>query len=320
MKKNLLTILLVFSLLPSMAAVKWNQRYQSYIDQYKDLAIYEMLQYRIPASITLAQGLLESSAGDSDLSRKGNNHFGIKCHDWTGPTMHHDDDLQGECFRVYDDAFGSYEDHSKFLHRKRYQSLFSLSPYDYAAWARGLKKAGYATNPRYANLLIDIIETYRLYEYDKAKTYDVARIHKPKPQTSVAVTQPTTRRTSTRSNQDDEYGPHKVYKNNDLEYIIARNSDTFNILAQETGISARKLAKYNELDRDEILRKGDVIYLHKKRTHANKAYRNYSHVVKPNESMYTISQTYGIRLKSLYKLNNLTPDYKIHVGDRIRVY
>ena len=177
-RKAYILIILVFIALSSSALppVKWNQRYQRYIDKYKDIAIYEMLQHGIPASITLAQGVLESGAGESELTRKGNNHFGIKCHDWTGPTTYHDDDETGECFRVYQSALESYEDHSRFLCRSRYQRLFSLSRTDYKGWARGLKACGYATNPKYAQLLIDIIECYNLSPLDRAKSYNPANV------------------------------------------------------------------------------------------------------------------------------------------------
>ena len=144
-----------------LGQAKWNVTYQTYIDQYKDIAIEEMLRYNIPASITLAQGLFESAAGQSRLALYSNNHFGIKCHDWTGRSVRHDDDELQECFRAYDNVRQSYEDHSKFLVNKpRYRSLFSLPRTDYKGWARGLKAAGYATNPQYANKLIEIIELY----------------------------------------------------------------------------------------------------------------------------------------------------------------
>ena len=146
-----------------LGQAKWNVTYQTYIDQYKDIAIEEMLRYNIPASITLAQGLFESAAGQSRLALYSNNHFGIKCHDWTGRSVRHDDDELQECFRAYDNVRQSYEDHSKFLVNKpRYRSLFSLPRTDYRGWARGLKAAGYATNPQYANKLIEIIELYKL--------------------------------------------------------------------------------------------------------------------------------------------------------------
>ena len=175
MKRYSFLLITLFCFLSTMigAPIKWNQAYQTYINQYKDIAIEGMLKYGVPASITLAQGLLESSAGRSDLVIQGNNHFGIKCHGWTGRTVYHDDDLKGECFRAYPSALDSYEDHCKFLReRPRYRSLFDLDRTDYRGWAYGLKRAGYATNPSYAQMLINIIELYKLYEFDKAKHYD----------------------------------------------------------------------------------------------------------------------------------------------------
>ena len=148
MKRVLFLLLSTLVSSISIAQMRWNQAYQQYIYQYKDLAIHEMLRYGIPASITLAQGLFESSAGRSELSVKGNNHFGIKCHGWEGRGIYHDDDEKGECFRAYDNVLQSYEDHSKFLHdNSRYASLFRLSRTDYQGWAYGLKACGYATNP-----------------------------------------------------------------------------------------------------------------------------------------------------------------------------
>ena len=165
----------IFSLLAALAysitvfgQMKWNQNYQNYINQYKDLAIEQMLKYRIPASITLAQGLFESGAGQSELARKGNNHFGIKCHGWQGRAVYHDDDAKHECFRAYNSPGESFEDHSKFLSRQqRYSRLFNLKITDYKGWARQLKACGYATDPAYADKLIKIIETYGLQAYDR---------------------------------------------------------------------------------------------------------------------------------------------------------
>ena len=290
--------------LSSGAQMKWNQTYQTYINQYKDLAIEQMLRYRIPASITLAQGLFESAAGRSDLVRQGNNHFGIKCHDWTGPTQYHDDDARGECFRVYRDARDSYEDHSKFLARQpRYSRLFQLSLTDYKGWARGLKACGYATNPQYANKLIQIIELYKLFDYDKAKRYD--------------------RFMASHSGTDQPINGqgllHPIHLFNDNYYLYAREGDTFKALSKEVGISWRKLARYNERDKHDVLKKGDIVYLKKKRKKAPKQYKRRPHVVQPGESMYTISQKSGMRLKYLYKQNHLTADYKLRLGDRLRV-
>lgn len=176
---NKIAIIFLFSIssMASWAQMRWNQTYQLYINQYKDLAIREMLQYRIPASITLAQAVFESGAGRSRLARLGNNHFGIKCHGWTGRTIAEDDDALGECFRAYDHPLQSFEDHSKFLvNSSRYRKLFSLSMQDYRGWAHGLKACGYATNPRYAYKLIELIELYKLYVYDSARSYDHAMV------------------------------------------------------------------------------------------------------------------------------------------------
>lgn len=297
-------LLLIFTSL--WAKPRWNSRYQAYIDQYKGIAIEEMHKYGIPASITLAQGLLESGAGQSELARKGNNHFGIKCHGWTGQKMYHNDDEAGECFRVYKNARESYEDHSKFLAtRKRYSSLFSLDRTDYRGWARGLKAAGYATNPVYAQTLIDIIEVYELHRYDLTK--DENKFIAEHSGTEAAES-----RTATTLH------PISIYNKN--YYIRVRKGDTFKSIGDEVGISYKKIAKYNERDKKDVLQEGEVIYLKKKRSSAPKQFRNRPHTVKSGESMYSIAQMYGMRLSSLYKKNNLTPDYKIKVGDKLRVY
>ena len=174
MNRILSSVALAFiCLFPVYGQMVWNAKYQNYFNQYKDLAIEQMLKYRIPASITLAQGVFESGAGYSDLARKCNNHFGIKCHGWQGRKTYHDDDARNECFRAYDSPGQSYEDHSIFLvQSQRYRRLFSLKITDYKGWAHGLKACGYATNPAYAKKLIDIIELYKLDKYDKAHSYD----------------------------------------------------------------------------------------------------------------------------------------------------
>ena len=289
---------------PLSAQMKWNSAYQAYIDQYKDIAIEQMLRYNIPASITLAQGLFESAAGRSVLTQQGNNHFGIKCHGWTGRRVYHDDDAAGECFRAYDNAKQSYEDHSRFLAtQSRYARLFSMSRTDYRGWAHGLKACGYATNPQYASKLIQIIELYNLNKYDRATSYDhfIAK-----------------HASEDKSAPDGSMHVIKAYNKN--YYVIAKDGDTFAGLAKEIGIPARRLAKYNERRKKDKLAKGDVVYLKKKRTKAEKKYRHTPHIVMNGESMYTIAQKYGIRLKSLYKKNKLTPDYEIKIGDTLKVY
>jgi len=303
MKKIHVISLLFLLCLPVAAQLRWNSRYQTYINQYKDLAIAQMLRYNIPASITLAQGLLESNAGMSELAAKGNNHFGIKCHDWTGATTYHDDDASQECFRAYNDVYESYEDHSKFLARQpRYSSLFKLKRTDYKGWARGLKRCGYATNPAYATSLINIIELYKLQQYDSASRYDQFMVRR----------------------SDVKGGPsgsalHPIHTYNKNYYLQARAGDTFKSIAKEVGISSRKLVRYNERDRNDVLRQGEVVYLKKKQKRADKAYKNRPHRVRQGESMYSIAQHYGIRLKSLYKMNRLSPNYTIKEGDKLRV-
>ena len=300
-------IILLFAFFCSTPAFsqKWNKAYQDYIDLYKDIAIEQMLKHNIPASITLAQGLLESGAGRSTLAVKGNNHFGIKCHEWNGPTMIKSDDRPDDCFRVYTNPKQSYEDHSAFLKRPRYKSLFQLSRTDYRGWARGLKACGYATNPAYAQSLINIIETYQLYIYDNAKHYDRFMANHVGKSNSLRI---------------EGTSPHRIFSYNKNYYIRARKGDTFRSLSKEMGVSRRNLAKYNELDKNYTLKEGDIIYLKKKRTKATKEYKHRLHTVRNGESLYSIAQLYGIRLSSLYKKNHLLDDYSIRVGDQLRVY
>lgn len=287
-----------------LAQMKWNQRYQTYINQYRDLAIEQMLKFKIPASITLAQGLLESGAGYSELATKGNNHFGIKCHGWTGRKTYHDDDEAQECFRAYNNVYESYEDHSLLLSRQpRYRSLFSLDGDDYKGWAHGLKKCGYATSPTYAQKLIGIIELYKLQQYDKAKKYDrfmESRAYKDSPSAKGGI-------------------QHPIHRYNKNYYIVVKQGDTFRSLGKELGLSYRKIAKYNERNKRDKLVVGETIYLKKKQKKADKSYKNRPHTVKPGESMYSIAQYYGMRVKSLYKKNDLSPDYVPKVGDKLRV-
>lgn len=304
MKRYHITLVILCLLcLPLEAQIRWNSKYQAYINQYKDLAVAEMLRYNIPASITLAQGLLESNAGMSELATKGNNHFGIKCHNWTGATTYHDDDASQECFRAYNDVYESYEDHSKFLaNQSRYSSLFKLGRSDYKGWARGLKQCGYATNPAYANSLINIIELYKLHDYDKLKSYDHFMV----------------KRSEVKDNATGA-NLHTIHIYNKNYYLKARKGDTFKSIGKEVGISYRKIARYNERDKDDALKSGEIIYLKKKQKKADKAYKNRPHRVKSGESMYSIAQYYGIRLESLYKMNNLSPNYSIKTGDTLKV-
>ena len=280
MKKLKLFLILIIRCLTLQAQTR-NKQYEDYIKKYRELAVEEMKKYHIPASITLAQGLLESGAGQSTLARKSNNHFGIKCgSDWRGKTVSHDDDARGECFRAYKHPKESYEDHSKFLAgRSRYASLFKLKITDYKGWARGLKKAGYATNPRYADQLIGIIELYELHKYDE-KNY--LKWIKKNP------------------------NPHQTYIANDLLYIVVRAGDSWKSISKEFDISQKKLRKYNDLYKGYALQVGDILYLEKKNKKADK--EHIVHVLRAGESMYSVSQKYGIRLKNLYKMNKMDAD------------
>ncbi len=279
-------------LMPAFAG-RTNSAYRAYIKKYSKIAVDQMKEYRIPASITLAQGLLESGAGKSTLARKSNNHFGIKCHGWRGRKVYHNDDRPNECFRAYRHAKESYEDHSKFLRtHQRYAFLFKYRITDYKRWAKGLKKAGYATSRSYANSLISLIEDYKLYKYDSKYGRTLSEL-------------------------DQTHYTHRIALANDLAYLVAHDGDTWQNLSKETGIRASSLIKYNELDKDYVLNEGDVIYLHKKKSKAAKGCN--VHYVQSGESMYLISQRYGMRMKYLYNRNRLPSDYMPKVGDKLKL-
>ena len=291
-----LTLFLLFAISVflggDVSAQSRNRLYMQYIDTYKDLAIRHQKKYKIPASITLAQGLLESGAGRGTLARKSNNHFGIKCHNkWTGARVYHDDDAKGECFRKYKHPEDSYEDHSLFLSRNmRYAQLFELKSTDYKGWARGLQRCGYATDKAYASKLIQIIELYDLYQYDRK-----GRSSQEIPKLPVG------------------YKPHQVYRSSGLYYIEVRVGDNLKNIGKEFGISVKKLCSYNEIPKDYPLDPGMVIYLEKKNKKADKTYTR--HIVSAGESMHDISQIYGIRMKYLYKMNHKDKDYVPSEGD-----
>lgn len=300
MKRYIFAVFLLFiTLIPADAqSIKWNKSYSDYFSTWGEVAVQQMVQYRIPASITLAQGVLESGAGKSELARKANNHFGIKCNGWTGRKSYHDDDERGECFRAYDNAYQSYVDHSVFLtNSPRYRRLFDLKRTDYKGWAKGLKACGYATSPTYATRLIEIIETYGLHRYDVGKGFDKQRIEQ----------------------MHQSADQRQVFTFNSNYYVRARRGDTFRRIADDVDVSYRRLAKFNERDKNDTLEEGEIIWLQKKRRKAPKEFKNRPHRVEPGESMYIISQRYGIRLKNLYKMNRLSPDYVIQTGDLLRV-
>ena len=317
MKRYIFLFLSFLYMFPSVVVgqARWNQVYQAYIDQYKDMAIEGMLKYGVPASITLAQGLLESGAGRGRLVLLGNNHFGIKCHGWLGRTISHDDDAKGECFRAYDSALESFEDHCKFLRdRPRYRTLFSLDRSDYRGWAYGLKRAGYATNPVYAQSLINLIELYKLYEYDKAKSYDRFMVHHSG-ENSVVQDGVKGRPTPVQI-----LGAHPINKYNENYYVVVRQGDSFKSLSKELNISVSKLAKYNERDKHDRLIPGEYIWLKKKQKKSPKEFKKRPYYVRKSESLYDIAQRYGIRLKSLVKKNENIAERGLRIGDEVILY
>lgn len=284
-----------------------------YIAQFSDIAVKEMKLTGIPASITLAQGCLESDDGNSSLAREANNHFGIKCHStWTGKKMYQDDDEKGECFRKYPNARESFKDHSDFLaNTKRYSSLFELKPDNYKAWAKGLKEAGYATNPKYPEYLIKIIEDNKLYEYDRGNKI------RNKESDNSEVKKIRGKKNRQYNNDSDNFGisisGYDVKLNNRIKYIIAGEGDTPDQMARSLDMFTWEILRYNDLSKDSVLRKGQIIYIQPKRNKAE--FGKNTHLVKEGETLFTLSQFYGIKLKKLAQKNNLPEDYKAKAGD-----
>lgn len=268
-----------------------------YIENYKDEAIKEMLMYNIPASITLAQGMLESGNGNSDLAVYANNHFGIKCHKgWEGPTFTKDDDAKDECFRKYPSVLDSYTDHSNFLKsRSRYEALFELKRTDYKGWARGLKETGYATDPNYTQRLLELIETFKLYQYDKVDELPNITVSAEKPK------------------HPETMEAREILRFRFIKYIIVKPGDSFYKIAVDTDKDLWQLYKFNDLEPGATLIAGQKLYLQPKRNKAKEPF----HTVKKGETMKSISQLHGIKLKKLYKKNNLKPGEEPKVGDQL---
>ncbi len=268
-----------------------NPIYLDYINKYKDIAIDHQKRYKIPASITLAQGLLESAAGTSELARKSNNHFGIKCHNsWEGKRVYHDDDEKGECFRKYRNPKESYEDHALFLTKSpRYEKLFKLDITDYKGWAHGLKRCGYATDKAYASKLIQTIELYGLHRYDGK---GLPRMPKG-------------------------YEYHDMDSKWGLPYVVARDGDTQRLIAREFELYAYQIRRYNDFPRGYKLKAGDIVYLKAKRRRAQKPYT--THTLQPGESLHDVSQKYGIKLKRLLSRNKISGERVPRAGDVLRL-
>ncbi|MDR0874528.1 MAG: glucosaminidase domain-containing protein [Prevotellaceae bacterium] len=312
-------------------------QYDAYINQYSDIAVAKMKEFGIPASITLAQGILESGAGQSRLAVEANNHFGIKCtSDWAGDSIFHDDDKLQECFRKYTRAEDSYRDHSLFLTtRQRYASLFSLDRTDYESWAKGLKAAGYATDPNYPNRLVKIIEDYELYKYDTAadgkskNTYLVEeKTENIPPRKADNVEEEdffennrvskSGGKTVYRSNkvigQVDAYSTHEVKEINGVKYITALENDTYEGIAEEFGLKVREIYSINDAPNPSTPETGEMVYIRPKKATSN---TTSFHVVAPDETMRDIAQKYGIKLYSLYKKNNMQEGVSPLIGQRL---
>jgi len=284
-----------------------NQTPLEYIEKWKEVAIEKMKIHKIPASITLAQGILESGSGNSKLARLANNHFGIKCHSsWTGETFYQDDDEKDECFRKYKSASESYEDHANFLKKSRYQPLFLLDITDYSGWAHGLKKAGYATNPKYPKLLISIIERYNLSELDSENFIS----NEPLVSTKKKYKKPLSKNQETITLQFQ----HSVSKTANLvPFIIIKKNDSYEKLEKEFAIRKWQIIKYNDLKKNHKLTEGERIFLKPKRCKSKEEF----HIVKAGETMRDISQLYGVKLKRIYKRNGLDEGVVPKQGQRI---
>lgn len=294
---------------------------EDYISKYKGIAVEQMKKYKIPASITLAQGILESGNGNSRLALKGNNHFGIKCHkDWKGRKIHAWDDNKRECFRKYKKVEMSYLDHSFFLsERKRYADLFKHDITDYKSWAKGLKKAGYATNKHYPKLLIKIIEENKLYEFDKL---EIASVSSSKKNLKVKIGKDTKFTSGYEFKKENDFkqieisgNNRKVFENNGKKFIFAVKGDDFHSIAREFKIFRWQVYKYNDLSKNDCLTEGQIVYLQRKKRKAEQKF----HKFRKNETMYSVSQLYGIRLRLLYKWNDMDDGELPRVGERIRL-
>ena len=261
---------------------------KEYIEKYSSLAVKQMHQFKIPASITLAQGILESNNGNSRLATKANNHFGIKCHGWEGKKIFADDDKKNECFRNYKNVLESFVDHSLFLNKySRYEFLFDYKITDYKSWAKGLKKAGYATNNKYPELLIKIIEENKLYQFD-SKKIDKNLIS----------------------------GKRNIYMHpNKIKYVISKNQETYKTIAKSLNVKLKQILKYNDDNNQSVLNVGTKVFIQPKRNRSKQRI----HVVNNGEDLRTISQTYGVKMKSLKKRNQLILKNSLNYGDKLRL-
>ncbi len=318
-------IILLFWLASGLAAFSQkNVEIQNYIATYKDLAIAEMQRTGVPAAIKLAQGIHETMAGTSNLVLKSNNHFGIKCKaNWTGESVSHDDDARGECFRKYPAPEDSYRDHSNFLKTsQRYAFLFNLEPTDYEGWAYGLKKAGYATNPKYPVVIIKLIEDYQLQDYTL-----VALGKTPVADDALAKTEVTVGGGGSGNEEEQKNGPAVIteevkpqtaypegeFKINDTKVVFVKKGTPYLTIARQYDISLSRLFEFNEMNQAETAAADQLVYLQRKR----KTGKTDFHIVQPGETLKDIAQAEAIRLESLQELNWLRDDMQPAVGERL---
>ncbi len=291
---------------------------EEYIARYKDDAVRDMKKTGVPASITLAQACLESQDGNSPLAVEANNHFGIKCSNWNGDTYIQDDDTRDECFRKYKGALESYDDHSEFLRtRPRYAELFLLDITDYQGWAKGLKKAGYATNPQYADRLIKIIEDNRLYELDrggqlKNEIYEPVASSGPEPILKKTEVTPKSIIVPT-SQVINPFGGHQVFFTNETPYVIASSEDTYRDIADEFEMGEWQILKYNEVEKGTPVDAGEKIYLKPKRRTGDRTF----YTVKPGQTLHEIAQEQGVKLRLLLKWNEMSENAEVKPGQRV---
>ncbi|MES1221980.1 MAG: glucosaminidase domain-containing protein [Bacteroidota bacterium] len=325
MLKEKSILIVLFLIVSKLLAAQDPDAIQEYIANYKDLAIEEMVRTGVPASVTLAQGIHETEAGESDLVKKSNNHFGIKCKsNWTGESVRHDDDARGECFRKYDNAEDSYKDHSDFLKSSpRYASLFNIDPTDYEDWAWGLKKAGYATNPKYPQILIKLIEQYNLNDYTliaMGKKTDESRdiaLNKSKTLPHVysapAGIDENDREAGSRLKAQVRDYPEGQFKINETKVIFAKKGMSFFAIAEEYNVSLARLFEFNDMPQQEIVEEDQLVYLQRKRRTGN----NEFHIVQPGETLFDIAQSEAIRLENLMGLNLLNDGQQPATGEKL---
>ena len=337
-------ILLLFAAAALFLGAAKNPR-QTYIEQYYPLAVLEMQRTGVPASITLAQALLESGAGLSPLATQANNHFGMKCHnDWTGEKFYQDDDSADDCFRVYPSVVDSYRAHSDFLrNRERYKSLFNLDPTDYQGWAKGLRRAGYATDPNYASKLITLIEDFELYRYDEMTEEEIpfellvvaseeTKV-KETPATEPVVVTPPLTAPEEPSRTQPELEPaqtqpagtaetvslsltREVFTMNDVRYVRAIEGETWASLAADYHFSVKQLLRFNDLDAPIALQPGTVVYLERKKPQAEPGYGKYE-VERDGMTLWDISQMFGIQLGKLRLYNAFRGSAPLEAGDTV---